>query len=279
LSRPGQEAPPRRKLGWLPARDYLILDLDVKTILANALGLDAGQLATEEKRELLARLLSRLAHEIRNPLSSLDIHVQLLAEDLAPLPDELRQSAEERIELLRGEIHRLETIVQQFIRLAGSSELDLQPVNLNRVAKHVRDLLEPEAAQRHIRFHLLLPETPVPLVADPGQVTQALINLVINAIQAVGQKGRVGLRVQTDPEGSAVLLEVTDSGPGIPPERLAAIFEPFFTTKDDGRGLGLWIVHQIVSAHRGTVLAANLPEGGATFQVRLPMPPLASSHG
>ena len=244
----------------------------MKTLLAKALGPDEAQFAVDEKRELLARLLSRLAHEIRNPLSSLDIHVQLLAEDLAGLPEAMRQSATDRVEILRGEIHRLDGIIRQFIRLAGQSELDLQPTDLRRILKHVRALLEPEAAQRNIRLRLD-PAAPLPtLHADPGQLTQVFVNLVVNAIQSVGQAGHVDLRASNLSAEGCISVAVEDSGPGIPSGRLTAIFEPFFTTKEAGSGLGLWIVQQIVSAHGGSVRASNRPEGGARFEVRLPLP-------
>jgi two-component system sensor histidine kinase HydH len=244
----------------------------VKTLLAKALGPDEAQFDVAEKRELLARLLGRLAHEIRNPLSSLDIHVQLLAEDLAGLPAQVRDSAAGRVEILRGEIHRLDGIIRQFIRLAGQSELDRQATDLRRILKHVHALLEPEAAQRNIRLRL---DPPVPLPtlhADPGQLTQVFVNLVVNAIQAVGRDGAVDLRATVLAADACVSTAVEDTGPGISAGRLTAIFEPYFTTKESGTGLGLWIVQQIVSAHGGSVRAGNRPEGGARFEVRLPLP-------
>jgi signal transduction histidine kinase len=95
--------------------------------------------------------------------------------------------------------------------------------------------------------------------------------VVINAIQAVGQDGKVEVGGRLDPDGGALWIEVLDSGPGIPADKCSAIFEPFFTTKEDGTGLGLWIVQQIVSAHGGGVFAGNLPEGGAVLTLRLPL--------
>jgi two-component system sensor histidine kinase HydH len=251
----------------------------MEKILANALGDEAEKLGADEKRELLSRLLARLAHEIRNPLSSLDIHVQLLAEDLAVLPENVRQSASDRLDILRGEIHRLEGIVRQFISLAGPTELMLQPVELRGVLKHVHVLLEAEATQRQIELRLEQPAALPRIRADEGQLIQALVNLVINAIQAVGRKGGITLRVQMAPDGQWVVIEVEDSGPGMPPEALDTIFEPFFTTKKEGSGLGLWIVRQIVAAHGGMVRASNRTEGGARFEVRLPVRATEMNHG
>jgi two-component system sensor histidine kinase HydH len=217
--------------------------------------------------------LSRLAHEIRNPLSSLDIHVQLLEEDLARTAPHLNLNEKNaaRFEIIRGELHRLETIVKQFLSLAGPSSLELQPVDIGRIIGHVADLLRPEAGSRGIQIAAEIPDPSPPLTADSVQLTQALVNLVINAIQAVGADGRVDLGVETDAANGFLSIAVRDSGPGIPPGKLASVFDPYFTTRPEGSGLGLWIVQQIVTAHGGDVSAANAPGGGAVFTVRLPL--------
>lgn len=241
--------------------------------------MEAQQLDADGKRALLSRLLGRLAHEIRNPLSSLDIHVQLLAEDLAALPEAARGPAAARLQILRSEIHRLEGIIRQFIGLASPTELAVQPVDLARLLGHVHALLAAEARQRRIDFQLEQTIPPPPLRADPGQLTQALVNLVINAIQAVGHDGHISLRSRLASGEPSVIIEVADSGPGIPSEIMDTMFEPFFTTKQDGSGLGLWIVRQIVSAHHGEVRAANRAEGGACFEIRLPLTSAEATHG
>jgi two-component system sensor histidine kinase HydH len=248
-------------------------------ILAKALGQDVSQLAAQEKQLLLSRLLARLAHEIRNPLSSLDIHVQLLEEDLARATPELRDKTMGRLEIMRGEVHRLENLVQQFLSLAGPSSLNLQQVELGRIVGHVCDLLRPEGASREIELVADVPTDLPSVLADPGQLTQALVNLVINAIQAVEQKGSVTASATADPTSGIASITVRDTGPGLPAEREGAIFEPFFTTKSDGSGLGLWIVQQIVVAHGGMIQAANAPEGGAVFTLQLPLAAATEPHG
>ena len=251
----------------------------MERILARALGQDVSKLAAQEKQLLLSRLLARLAHEIRNPLSSLDIHVQLLEEDLARAAPELRDKTMGRLEIMRGELHRLENLVKQFLNLAGPSSLDLQPVEVGRIVGHVCDLLRPEAACREIEIVAdARPDLPS-VLADPGQLTQALVNLVINAIQAVEKKGSVTASAAADPTNGILSIAVSDTGPGLPVEREGAIFEPFFTTKSDGSGLGLWIVQQIVVAHGGMIQAANAPEGGAVFTLQLPLAVALEPHG
>jgi len=242
----------------------------LESILAKALGQEPGQLAVAEKRGLLERLLARLAHEIRNPLSSLDIHVQLLEEDLGGLVPHLHNQFAPRLEVIRGELHRLESIVGQFLRLAGPSELELEPVEVSKIVNHVCDLLRPEAEAREIEVVTGVQSGLPALRADPVRLMQALMNLVINAMQAVERQGKI--EVTASRLESAVLVKIVDTGPGIPSERLASIFDPYFTTKSEGSGLGLWIAQQIVTAHRGSITAQNGPAGGAVFTMALPLP-------
>lgn len=249
----------------------------MEKILAKALGEDVTKLAAEEKQRLLSRLLARLAHEIRNPLSSLDIHVQLLEEDLGHIAPQTKEKLSGRLEIIHGELHRLENIVKQFLRLAGPSALDLAAVEIDKVVEHVSGLLQPEAAARQIEIVTHLADDLPPLLADADQIIQALLNLVINALQAVEQRGRVELRGER--AGDSLVIEVCDSGPGVPAERLSAIFEPYYTTKREGSGIGLWIAQQIIVAHGGTIQAANAPGGGAVFTVRLPRRPSDKPNG
>ena len=280
LDRIGNENWPESEGRW-QGRPSPLSCSPVENILAQALGQDSTPSTVAEKRDLLERLLARLAHEIRNPLSSLDIHVQLLEEDLGTLAPAMREQLGSRLEIIHGELHRLESIVDHFLRLAGPSALELEPVEISKIVSHVRDLLRPEAAARSIEIAANLTDALPTLRADPVRLTQALMNLVINAIQAVERDGRIEVNGAVA-EGS-FSLAVRDNGPGIPPERLAHIFDPYFTTKPEGSGLGLWIAQQIITAHGGTLKAQNDPSGGAVFTMTLPLRPvekaLATSSG
>ena len=238
--------------------------------LARALGQDLTQLAAAEKQLLLSRLLPQMAHEIRNPLSSLDIHVQLLEEDLAEVAPQATDRFAGRLEIIHGELHRLENLVRQFLRLAGPSALALAPVNIEKVIGHVQALLRPEAAARGIEIITRIDDKLPPLLADAGQLTQVFLNLIINAVQAIGRNGQI--EVLARPSTGCMSIEVRDSGSGLPAGKLNAIFDPYFTTKPEGSGLGLWIAQQIVTAHGGVIQAGNAPTGGAVFSVRLPLP-------
>jgi signal transduction histidine kinase len=247
----------------------LLLFYPVERILENALGYDVAPTAAAEKRDLLARLLARVAHEIRNPLSSLNIHIQLLEEDLSAVAPEIRQPMSARLEIIQGELHRLESIVSQFVRLAGPSALDLEPVHISTVVGHVCDLMRPEAASREIQLDRSVGVGLPPVMADPVRLTQALLNLVINALQAVERGGRV--MVNATVGNDAMVISVADSGPGIPPEKLPSIFDPYFTTKAEGHGLGLWIAQQIALGHGGTLRAQSGEPAGAVFVMTLPL--------
>lgn len=251
---------------------------DVETILSKALGPDAVAPASEEKRSLLSRLVARLAHEVRNPLSSLDIHVQLLQEDLAQPDSAMRDRMARRLATIRGELKRLEEIVENFLRLSGPSTLTLGEVQVGRLLQHVVELVGPEASARQIEIGVDQPASLGPLLGDAGQLTQAFLNVVLNALQAVQRQGRVTILVRPG-EPEWLCVEVRDSGPGVPPGNRVAVFEPYYTTKEDGTGLGLWIAQQIVAAHGGTIHLDNAPEGGAVFTFRLPWRAKENSHG
>jgi len=243
----------------------------MENVLAKALGQDESQLVAVEKHGLLGRLLGRLAHEIRNPLSSLDIHVQLLEEDLAKLAPETKKSLKPRLEIIHGELHRLESIVERFLRLAGPSALDLELVEIPKIVTHVCELLRAEASTRQIEIVTQIEHGLPPVTADPIRLTQALMNLVINAVQAVEKNGRVQVGATKSTAGDALVLQVQDNGPGIPANKLEEVFDPYFTTKPEGIGLGLWIARQIAVAHGGTLRTENAPVGGAIFTLLLPL--------
>ena len=230
---------------------------------------ETAQLPATEKRDLLARLLGRLAHEIRNPLSSLDVHFQLLEEDLGALAPAVRAQVSSRLGIIHGELHRLESIVERFLKLAGPSALELAPVDLGKIVAHVCDLLRPEAATRQVGIVAEVAADLPGLTADSVRLTQLLLNLVINGIQAIPGPGEV--KVTATKSGDEVWLCVADTGPGIPAGNLGAIFDPYFSTKTEGSGLGLWIAQQIAVAHGGDLRAENSPTGGAVFKLTLPL--------
>ncbi|HUC85320.1 MAG TPA: ATP-binding protein [Candidatus Acidoferrales bacterium] len=240
-----------------------------ETLPTQAADQDATQSPAPENRDLVARLLKRLAHEIRNPLSSLDVQFQLLEEDLGALAPQVGSPLASRLGVIRGELARLDSIVERFLKLAGPSALELESVEVPRIITHVCDLLRPEASRRQVEI-IATVDPDLPLVtADSVRLMQALMNVIINGIQAINGGGEV--KVSAARAADNVLLRVQDSGPGIPPNALGDIFDPYFTTKPEGNGLGLWIAQQIVVAHGGDLHAENAPAGGAVFVLTLPL--------
>jgi two-component system sensor histidine kinase HydH len=237
----------------------------------DTLGQDASQLAVTERQQLLSRMLSQLAHEIRNPLGSLDVHVQLLEEDLGRLSPPISSHISGRLTVIRTELHRLDGVVRQFLSLTRPSAVNVQLIDIEETLHQVRSLLGAEASARSIDLVTTIPDGLPPLSADSGQLIQAVVNLVINAIQAVERNGRVEIEARLEESPAWLCIDVRDTGPGVELSKGATIFEPFFTTKAEGSGLGLWIVRQIASAHGGTISAINLPAGGASFTLRLPL--------
>lgn len=266
----GTSCNPIRILAQLADRVTIRL---VDRILAKAIGhpvppQELQRLTQEQKRELLTRLLAHLAHELRNPLSSLDIHVQLLEEDMAAGGVDLARRTEERFEIIHGELHRLENVVTRFLQLAGPPALNLVPLSVNKLVSHTCELLRPQAKERGINLVVKLADALPPIEADADQLTQAFINLLINALQAAPKGGQVVVR--TAGRDAGLTVEFTDDGAGIVTEHHDRIFEPYFTTKPDGSGLGLWITQQIAHAHGGTLRVESAPAKGATFILTLP---------
>jgi two-component system NtrC family sensor kinase len=227
------------------------------------------QLAQSEKMSSLGQMISGVAHELNNPLASIVGYTQLI-----------RGSAEEggtlhkRLEVLGREAERCRKIVRNLLSFVRNHEPEHKLLSLNQVVENVVALLRYQLRVDGIRVESDL-DTGLPaLVGDAHQLEQVLVNLLTNAAQAIRQTGEPGtVTLQTRP-GSAggVLLEVRDTGPGIPEGARSRIFDPFFTTKDpgEGTGLGLSLVYGIVTAHGGTIEALHHEGPGTTFRIRLP---------
>ncbi|MHB8764312.1 MAG: ATP-binding protein, partial [Deferrisomatales bacterium] len=211
----------------------------------------------------LGRLAAGVAHEIRNPLTG----VSLLLDDLHDrLPSGGDRSLAARA---LQEIERLETIVQEFLDYARVDRMTRRPVRVADLLDQSLFLVKKQARTQGVEVGLDLGGEPLPPIeADPEKLKQALLNLYLNALQAMGAGGE--LRVSARADGPEVVVRVEDTGPGIPPEELDRIFEPFYTLRPGGTGLGLSIAHTIVADHGGRLEAASGPGQGAVFTVRLP---------
>ncbi len=226
-----------------------------------------------------------LAHEIKNPLSTIGLNAQLLAEGLDELEGvdpEGKQRLSRRLSSLRREVERLRGILTDFLTFAGEIRLDLAENDLNRVVDELCDFFLPQAQQQGVQLRTDLSPTPLPGRMDAQQIKQAVLNLMLNAVQAMGPKNQVQgprelilrTRRETDREGRTHnVLHVIDTGPGIDAEVLPRIFTPYFTTKSGGTGLGLPTARRLVEAHGGRIDVHTEKGRGTDFAVWLPVNP------
>lgn len=220
-----------------------------------------------ERLSALGNLAAAVAHEIRNPLNAISMGLQRLKKEFQPADD--REDYSHLTELMLGEVHRLNSIVEQFLSLARPVEIKAEALPVQEVLKELAALEESHAAQSNVRIQVIAaPHLPA-LHADPDHLTQVLLNLMLNGLQAMPQGGTLTLEAKAS--NGNLLIAVTDTGTGIAPENLSRIFEPYFTTKAQGSGLGLAISRRIIDAHGGTLTAANELGGGCRFEISLPL--------
>ena len=212
----------------------------------------------------LGRLTSGVAHEVKNPLNSMMIHVELIKERLDTPNQEVRQS----LEVIGGEIRRLDRVVQGFLGFMRPHELELKPIEAPALLHSVVALVEAEWQSQGIRFVLNASPGLLPIEGDEELLRQALLNLVQNACQAMPAGGVVTISAQA--EQHMLCIGVTDEGVGIAPEDVERMFALYYTTRPDGTGIGLSIVYRIVQMHDGTIDVRSELGHGTTMTVRLP---------
>lgn len=224
-----------------------------------------AQLIRSEKLAALGQLAAGIAHEIRNPLTSINILIHSLRERL---PSE--NSLQEDIKVIEEEIHRMNEIVDQFLRFAKPSSPFLEKTDVLSIFEETLQLLRPQIEKQRIVVEKEFQALPM-IQMDPEQMKQAMLNLLLNAIQAMPEGGQLTLKGQNSKDGQWIHLSIEDSGMGISPEDIDKLFDPFFSTKEGGVGLGLSITHRIIDQHHGKIEVENAPEKGTIFTVWLPI--------
>jgi len=219
----------------------------------------------------VAAVAGSLVHEIKNPLSTLNINAQLLLEDWkdAREPRELRTV--KRLRVILGEVVRLEGIVQSFLRFTERHELALKEVNINDVVKELVEFVGPEALRKRIQFRTSLDQSLKPFYFDRDLIKQVILNLIRNAVQAMESKGSGELILITRREEGWVLLDVIDTGVGISDWAQERVFNLYFSTKQGGSGLGLATSNRIVKEHGGSIELMSEEGRGSEFTIRLPV--------
>lgn len=212
---------------------------------------------------MVGQVAAGFAHEIRNPLTAVKMLVQTgRREGGTPLGNE-------DLEVIEHEIRRMERSLQRFLDFARPPRPERRPLDVRLVIGRVLTLLQTRATRQSVTFAYRRPELPIIVNADEDQIQQLILNLVMNALDAMPAGGSLECRIETA-ENGFVQLRVSDSGPGIPVDLLPRLFDPFISTKETGIGLGLAVSFRIAESHGGSLSAENLPEGGASFIVRLP---------
>lgn len=226
------------------------------------------QLRRRERLAALGEMAAGVAHEIRNPLGGIQMFASLLRRDLADQPEALRL-----VERINKGVNTLESIVSNILAFSRPAEAQPGAVCLKALARETVELVAVKAAAAGVRVEIGDSVNRVELVTDGRLLQRALLNLLLNAIDAAGRAdsaaGKVVIASRSS-SGERVTISVADNGAGIPAGLMDRIFNPFFTTKSSGTGLGLSIVHQIVESLGGSVQAANRGGGGAVFSIALP---------
>lgn len=234
---------------------------------------DSKRLESEIRR--LDRLVSlgeisaNVAHELKNPLTVMYANMDWLLEKV---PEEHRH----RVQIVIDHMERMEKIIARMGILAKDQPLARKALDFRELITQMLAFLDKTLREKKIEVKASLPASPLRMEGDPAQLQQALLNIFMNAIQAMGVGGTLAVRLRSRALGGRprLVLAVSDTGPGIPPHVLQRIFEPFFSTKETGTGLGLAITQQIIESHAGTIAAANRPGGGAIFKLTFPATPM-----
>jgi signal transduction histidine kinase len=236
-----------------------IRDISEKTRLQS-------QLVDSERLAAIGSTAAKIGHELANPLNGMSLTIQLLEQRIHRLDADAGSQLTSTVKRLKDEISRLQKLVGEFATISRKEKYDFRPVALAKLIDDIVDLQAPHLAQNGIEIQTSLASDLPVLNLDGDKIKQALLNLVKNAGEAMPQGGRV--TIDAFMADGAVILELTDTGEGIPLDIDA--FEPFVTTKKEGTGVGLVIVRQILTAHDGKISYRSRPGEGTTFRLELP---------
>jgi signal transduction histidine kinase len=223
-----------------------------------------SQLDVSARLAAISRLTGGVAHEIKNPLQAITVHLEVLKSKLADQYDYVGPE----IETIAREILRLDRVVKTFLDFTRPVDLRMRDIEMVGLARDVASLVGPSAGRQNVRVELDADPREIPLHADRDLLQQAILNVVVNGVEAMKNGGR--LRIQLRREGDECCVNISDEGPGITPEIRDKIFHLYFSTKGKGSGIGLAMAYRVVQLHNGTIDFASEPGKGTTFRLRLP---------
>jgi signal transduction histidine kinase len=229
------------------------------------------ELIVAERMATVGRLSLKVAHEVRNPISAIQLNAEILQEIVDTRAGAEAEAEEARVLVaaIREQVRTLDALTEEYLTFARFPRPHFEEESLNGLVEEVGEFVRPLARRQGLEFRVLTdPALPV-MEVDRGLLRQAILNLLKNAMEVLSPGGTLVLASRRD--GDAVEISVTDSGPGVSDEVARRLFEPFFTTKPQGSGLGLSIARQIAEEHGGEIRWENRPEGGARFSLRLPV--------
>ncbi len=219
----------------------------------------------------IARLAGGLAHEIKNPLSTIRLNMELLAEEFEEIDSPQARRASKRIDVVQRECGRLEELLNDFLNFAKAHNLELEPADVNREIRDVIEFFRPKALESQIEIIEYLAGDLPTVLLDRRSFHRALLNLVLNAQQAMPAGGQLVLRTRSG--GDEVFIDLIDTGVGIEAKNLDRLYEVFFSTKKGGSGLGLATTRKIILAHGGRISVQSEPNHGTQFTLALPCLP------
>jgi two-component system sensor histidine kinase HydH len=221
-----------------------------------------------ERLSALGNLAAGVAHEIRNPLNAISITVQRLRSEFEPRKDQEEYLS--FIQTVLDEIKRLDNIINQFLSLAKAQKLTLVSSDMNKFLDELILLVEMDTRDKKVHVIKIMDRLPQ-LKIDPDEMKKALLNIMLNGVQAMPEGGKLQVQSYTDDSKGTVVIRITDSGVGISKENLSTIFQPYFSTKEKGTGIGLSIAYRIISDHKGKIEVESEVGKGTTFIITLPV--------
>ncbi|MFH1033354.1 MAG: ATP-binding protein [Pseudomonadota bacterium] len=243
-------------------------DLREKRRMEGELDKTRIQLLQAEKMASIGKLAAGVAHQLNNPLAGITLYANILAEEY-----ELSEAARQDLQRILDNAERSRDTIKELLQFARQTRQEIRPANINEALSRTLFLLENQALFQNIQIKRHLDPGLPPLPADIQQLNHVFMNIVLNAAEAMEGQGRIEVSTGRSADGRWAVIEIADTGPGIPPEVLPHIFEPFYTTKDEGKGtgLGLSVAFGIIENHNGKIAAQSKPDQGTRFTIELPL--------
>jgi signal transduction histidine kinase len=235
----------------------------------NRLQATQQELLVAERMATVGRLSLRVAHEVRNPISAIELNAELLQDIVRAHPGADMDEAGGLVAAIRDQVNTLDALTEEYLAFARFPKPHFEEESINQLLEELADFVHPVAVRQGLTLHVQTDPAVPMMEIDRALLRQAVHNLVKNGMEALSRGG--ALTIESRCDGEAVDIAVSDTGRGISPEVAGRLFEPFFTTKPQGTGLGLSITRQIIDEHGGELAWRNRPGGGATFTIRLPL--------